>query len=280
MMVIGAAGAQAQEPSVWTDPATKLMWAARDSGPYEPPSYGLLSQPQAAAYCKASRLGGFSDWRLPAIEELEGIYDKSVQGYHVKGGIIKPNGDPTGKNHYVYAQMRVWSQSMRAEQGNFWEFDFGYGSRSSTVGGAGAARALCVRGAPAKLPAIAPPVTDFSKFVSADGITIPSGPSTPGGGVFFSTIPGREMTMSLRGTPAIAMLKYTGTIEPSNDGKVGGGTDKFKPTQIQTSKDVNKWFKITSYSLNKDGFLVVKDESGASYTIKVSMGTGAINEIR
>ena len=86
--------------------------------------------------------------------------------------------------------------------------------------------------------------------------------------------------MSLRGTPAIAMLKYTGTIEPSNDGKVGGGSDKFKPTQIQTSKDLQKWLKIVSFLLTKDGFLVVKDESGASYTIKVSMGTGSITEIR
>jgi len=215
---------------------------------------------------------------LPTIEELEQIYDKSVDGYHVKGGAIKPNGDPTGKSHYVYAAMNVWSQSLRADQGNYWEFNFGYGSRSSTVGGAGIARALCVRGAPAKVAPVAPVVTDMSKYVSADGITIPSGPSSPGAGVFYTAIRGREMSMSLRGTPALAVLRYTGTLEPSNDGKVGGGSDKFKPTRIQTSKDLDKWLKIVSFSLTKDGFLVVKDESDVSYTIKVSMGTGTIDE--
>lgn len=281
MTVIGLASGQQPDPAVWPDPDTKLMWATKDSGPYEPPSYGLLRQAGAAAYCKDSRLAGFRDWRLPTIEELQQIYDKSVEGYHVKGGVIKPNGDPTGKTPYVYASMNVWSQSVREDQGNIWEFNFKYGSRMTTVGGAGAARALCVRGAPVPAPAktAAGPV-DLSKYVSTEGITIPTGRSSPGSGVYFSTNEGYEMSMSLQGNPAIAMLKYTGTIEPSNDGKVGGGTDKFKPTQIQTSKNLNKWLKVVSFSLSKDGFLVVKDESGSSYTIKVSIGTGTINELR
>jgi hypothetical protein len=269
----------ADTQTVWTDPDTKLMWAVKDSGPYEPPSYGLLTHDQAIAYAKNCRLAGFDDWRLPTIEELEQIYDKSVEGYHVKGGVIKPNGDPTGKSHYLYAAMNIWSQSLRAEQGNYWEFNFGYGSRSSTVGGAGIARALCVRGAPAKIAPVAPAVTDFSKYVSPDGITIPSGPSSPGGGVFFSTVEGQESAMSLRGTPPLAVMRYMGTLEPSNDGKVGGGSEKFKPTRIQTSKDSEKWLKIVSFTLNKDGFLIIKDESGASYTIKVSIGTGTIEEL-
>lgn len=275
-----ASAKQADTATVWTDPDTKLIWATKDSGPYEAPSYGLLNHAGAVTYCRDLRLSGFRDWRLPTVDELEQIYDKSVEGYHVKGGVIKLNGDPSGKDSHVYASMNVWSQSVREDQGNYWEYDFGkYAGKRSTVGGAGIARALCVRGAPAKMPPPAPKITDVSKFVTPEGITIPRSGSSPGGGVFFTTVEGREMSMSLRGTPPLAILRYTGTMEPSNEGKVGGGTDNFKPTQIQTSKDMNKWLKIVSFSLNKDGFLVVRDESGASYTIKVSIGTGTISEI-
>jgi hypothetical protein len=269
---------------VWTDPDTKLMWAVKDSGPYEPPTYGLLRQAEAAAYCKNSSLAGFHDWRLPTINELEEIYDKSVEGYHAKGGVIKPSGDTTGKIHYLYAQMNVWSQSEREDQEGIWEFDFQDGSRSTTVGGVGAARALCVRGAPAKAAVAATSaVTDMSKYVSADGITIPKGTSGAprGSGVFFTTIEGSEQPISLRGNPALATLNYTGTMETTGDGKLAGGTEKFKPTQIKTSENLDKWLKVTSFSIGKDGFLVVKDESGASYKIKVAPVTltGTIEDL-
>ncbi|MGB7555120.1 MAG: DUF1566 domain-containing protein [Candidatus Korobacteraceae bacterium] len=278
--------AQAQaSDQVWTDPDTKLMWAAKDNGGYEPPTYGLLRQAQAAAYCKNSSLAGFHDWRLPTIEEVEQIYDESVKGYHVKGGVVKPSGDPTGKTYYVYAQMNVWSQSQRADQDAIWEFNFGHGSRMTTAGGMGAARALCVRGAPAKVTVAAKAsVTDMSRYVSADGITIPSGASGAprGSGVYFTTNAGSEMPISLRGHPALATLNYSGTMVPTGDGKLAGGTENFKPAKIQTSKNLDKWLKVVSFSIGKDGFLVVKDESGASYRIKVApLGRiGTIEELK
>jgi hypothetical protein len=278
------ARAQASD-QVWTDPDTKLMWAVKDSGPYEPPTYGLLTQAGAAAYCKKSGLAGFHDWRLPTVDELEQIYDKSAEENHVKGGVIKLSGDPTGKTPYMYAMVHVWSQSERVDQDAIWEFDFGkYGGRSTTVGGQGAARALCVRGAPAKVVVAATTaVTDMSKYVSADGISIPSGTSGAprGSGVFFTTVEGREQSISLRGNPALATLNYTGTMENTGDGKLAGGTEKFKPTKIKTSKNLDRWLKVTSFSIGKDGFLVVKDESGASYKIKVAPVTltGTIEEL-
>jgi len=275
-----AKGPEPQKP-VWTDPDTKLMWAAKDNGD-APPTYGLLSQKAATAYCRNLALAGFHDWRLPTIEELEHIYDKSVEGYHVKGGVIKPSGDPTGNDNHMYAMMHVWSQSEREDAEGIWEFDFGYGDKATTVGGGGLARALCVRGAPAKKPAAKPnsPV-DLSQFVAPDGISIPEGASgaARGSGLLLTTVEGMEMSMILQGKPALATLKYTGTMAASSSGKLGGGTEKFKPTQIQTSKQSDKWLRVASFSLDKLGFLIVTDESGAKYRIKVAPAPNYFGEI-
>lgn len=86
------ASAQSQETSgpVWTDPTTALMWMAADNG-------ADVDLAGANSYCQNLRLMGYSDWRLPAIEEMENIYDRSAHGsfqyggmsyeYHVKGGL-------------------------------------------------------------------------------------------------------------------------------------------------------------------------------------------------
>ncbi len=51
-----------------TDNVTKLMWQQLT------PS-GNYTQPAASAYCAALRLGGYADWRLPAVIELVSIVD-------------------------------------------------------------------------------------------------------------------------------------------------------------------------------------------------------------
>jgi Protein of unknown function (DUF1566)/Trypsin-like peptidase domain len=65
-------------PSTYTDPATKLMWAKRDN-------MSDVNWDEAVTYCRNLRLGGFRDWRLPEIGELQLLYDSSV--YAMKGGI-------------------------------------------------------------------------------------------------------------------------------------------------------------------------------------------------
>jgi Protein of unknown function (DUF1566) len=50
------------------DTKTKLMWAAKDNG------YGL-NWANAKYYCENYHLGGYTDWRMPTQEELEGLYD-------------------------------------------------------------------------------------------------------------------------------------------------------------------------------------------------------------
>jgi hypothetical protein len=79
---------------VWTDPATGLMWTGRDN------SYALRWQP-AVEYCRSLQLAGFSDWRLPRIDELKKIYDPKAQAVcgpeghmvcQIKGGIRLTSG--------------------------------------------------------------------------------------------------------------------------------------------------------------------------------------------
>jgi hypothetical protein len=126
---------------------------------------------------------------------------------------------------------------------------------------------------------------DMSKYVTADGITIPrdNQGAPKGPGVYFEANEGDELTVSLTGHPTLAMLKYSGTMECTREGRLGGGTKSFKPTQLETSKSPDKWLPVTAFSFGKDGFLVVTDRSGSSYRIKlpllIAQGSGTIEEL-
>jgi len=99
-------------PSVgWIDPATWLTWTKEDTG------WGM-DWNQANAYCTNLRLGGYTDWRLPTIDELQGIYDASAGEKHVKGGI---------KLSTTYQ----WSGSQGSDSGTTWTFWFRFGSRAT-----------------------------------------------------------------------------------------------------------------------------------------------------
>jgi len=58
------------------DNQTGLMWASKDNGKH-------INWEDAKRYCENYRGGGYTDWRMPTIDELEGLYDKS-EGYRVK----------------------------------------------------------------------------------------------------------------------------------------------------------------------------------------------------
>ena len=51
------------------DTSTNLMWAARDNG-------ANIDWANAKSYCENYR-GGYSDWRMPAEDELAGLYDSN-----------------------------------------------------------------------------------------------------------------------------------------------------------------------------------------------------------
>ena len=52
------------------DTKTKLMWAARDNG-------SNINWQGAKFYCENYRGGDYKDWRMPTLDELEGLYDES-----------------------------------------------------------------------------------------------------------------------------------------------------------------------------------------------------------
>ncbi|MCP4629304.1 MAG: DUF1566 domain-containing protein [bacterium] len=60
------------------DTQTGLLWAAKDDGK------GMNEQ-NAKVYFENYRAGGYADWRMPTVDELEAIYDQHIQnkqGFH------------------------------------------------------------------------------------------------------------------------------------------------------------------------------------------------------
>jgi hypothetical protein len=63
------------QPEVITDTKTGLMWSLLDSDHVA--SDTCLTYEQGKKYVKALTTGGFTDWRLPSIKELAGIFQTS-----------------------------------------------------------------------------------------------------------------------------------------------------------------------------------------------------------
>ena len=110
----GTPAQDTQARSVWTDPSTGLMWAAKDNGKD-------VSWRKAMKYCHASRLDRFSDWRLANMAELQGLYDKTAEApglagptkshraltWHVKGNLFLTGDQWSG--HEVSGRMPLES---------------------------------------------------------------------------------------------------------------------------------------------------------------------------
>jgi len=130
----------------WVDPITLLVWTGTDGG-------RDVNLYQAIDYCRDLDLKGYSNWRLPTIEELEAIYERSavsqrtIERFHRQGevpytlnikGDLSLTGDP-------------WSSGgLGTDPGHpatrGWYFDFNRGTRiSDDPSSATGKRALCVR---------------------------------------------------------------------------------------------------------------------------------------
>ncbi|MCK4347849.1 MAG: DUF1566 domain-containing protein [Thermoplasmatales archaeon] len=62
------------------DTKTGLVWASKDNGEN-------INWNDAKRYCENYRGGGYMDWRMPTLDELTGLYDKS-KSYQADQGII------------------------------------------------------------------------------------------------------------------------------------------------------------------------------------------------
>lgn len=127
----------------WSDPSTGLMWAAKDNG------YNI-TWGDAIKYCQNLRSAGYSDWRLPSIDELENIYDGSgFNAPHSEGSMLVLAGRPKGG--LLFTGNLAWSSNRVLDDrghrtGYAWQFDFPHGRRwHEPLGYDGGKRALCVR---------------------------------------------------------------------------------------------------------------------------------------
>jgi hypothetical protein len=88
ILCIGACEAMSQDSAktadktTWTDSATGLTWTVKDSG-------SAVSPNEAGNYCSRLRAGGFSDWRLPTIDELEAMFDSKLKKENKTKGPIE-----------------------------------------------------------------------------------------------------------------------------------------------------------------------------------------------
>lgn len=104
-----------------TDQATGLMWTKKAM-------HGCMSWEKAVQYCANFKLAGYSDWRLPAVDNYGGRAE--LDTLFRKGG--KPSGEWQGIGGTPFVGVRdyfYWSGTSRAgSTGHAWSvnMDFGY----------------------------------------------------------------------------------------------------------------------------------------------------------
>jgi hypothetical protein len=102
------------------DTKTKLMWAAKDNG-------SDINWVNAKFYCENYRGGGYNDWRMPTLDELEGLYDASKS---------RPATCSGGNSIHVATELIditcfcLWASETSSTTAETAIFDFGPGIRS------------------------------------------------------------------------------------------------------------------------------------------------------
>ncbi len=117
-------------PGTVLDPITGLLWTKKDNGSGVFHS-GFWVWNNAQRYCRKLKLGGYSDWRLPTIDELAGLYEEGAGGYNNRLGI-------------ELTAPYVWSAT-EGDYQKIWRFFFDSGYRHQADLNGHAAVVLCVR---------------------------------------------------------------------------------------------------------------------------------------
>jgi hypothetical protein len=108
------------------DPKTKLMWANRDNSV-------AMSWPDAKKYATDFRGSGYSDWRLPTLAELSGLYDKAKTRRSYCPAAVDELGSFIDEIHLPdsihLTCPRVWTSQERSDKpGSATVFDFHSGN--------------------------------------------------------------------------------------------------------------------------------------------------------
>jgi hypothetical protein len=85
---VGTGGVRS-DPSLWLDPATGLMWAR----PWYYPQNGTpmpWNLGEAQAFCTMLNLGGYSNWRLPSVDELQHVFHASGKAWRWSNPTFDP----------------------------------------------------------------------------------------------------------------------------------------------------------------------------------------------
>ena len=77
------------------DMKTNLMWAAKDNG-------SDIEWQDAKFYCENYRGGGYKDWRMPTLDELEGLYDAKKS----RSATCHNRNNTSGNDAWRYSIMR------------------------------------------------------------------------------------------------------------------------------------------------------------------------------
>jgi hypothetical protein len=105
----------AQIPTTWwPDPTTGLMWTGRASGPGgHLPGISVNFQ-EAIHYCSVLKLGGYTDWRLPTLDEVIGI--SYVTHFILVSGISFDGVEFKAYLSGPYLNATVWTSSLLPNQ--------------------------------------------------------------------------------------------------------------------------------------------------------------------
>jgi hypothetical protein len=117
------------------DTKTNLMWAAKDNG-------RDIEWQDAKFYCENYHGGGYKDWRMPTLDELEGVYD----GRKARPAVCTDrNGIHIATELIDVTCLCLWASETNSSTDEAAIFDFGPGIRSAFNSQQVLCRALPVR---------------------------------------------------------------------------------------------------------------------------------------
>ncbi|MGA9669286.1 MAG: ankyrin repeat domain-containing protein [Terracidiphilus sp.] len=123
----------AYSDSTVLDTKTNLMWSERDSGVAQ-------SWPDAKSYARNFHGGGYSDWRLPTLTELAGLYDKTKNRKTYCAAAVDELGAAADDAHIATDWIRLsctreWTSQEKEDQpGSATIFDFHSGNDAGRPG--------------------------------------------------------------------------------------------------------------------------------------------------